>query len=91
MEENTLRAIEAPLRRLFASKDDDDDDDNSDDLLPSTPPLLHQIVEIKFVAPCHRHQSEESESSYRTITLSLSVDPRPGCGGIAWPAGEVGQ
>jgi hypothetical protein len=90
MDEDTLRAIEAPLRRLFASKhdDDDNDDDNSDD---PAPPLLHKIVQINFVAPCHRHQAEESQSSYRTITLSLSVDPKPGCGGIAWPAGEVGQ
>ena len=89
MEEDTLRAIEGPLRRLFASKDDDDD--NSDDLLPPAPPLLHQTIQIKFETPCHRHPSEESEPSYRAITISLSVDPRPGCGGIAWPAGEVGQ
>ena len=90
MEEDTLRAIEAPLRRLFASKDDDDDD-NSDDLQPPAPPLPHQIVQFNFVAPCHPQLSEELESSYRTITLSLSVNPKPGCGGIAWPAGEVGQ
>jgi hypothetical protein len=86
MEEDTLDAIEAPLRRLFASEGEDDD--SSDDLLPPAPPLLHQIVQIQFVAP---HKSEELETSYRTITISLSVDPRPGCGGIAWPAGKVGQ
>jgi hypothetical protein len=41
---------------------------------------------MNFVAPLQHSSPEE----YRTITLFLSVDPGPGCGGIAWPAGEVG-
>jgi hypothetical protein len=89
MEDETLDAIEIPLRRLFASKDTDYDN-NSDDLLLPTPPVLCQIVQIKFIVPHHQHCFKESESPYQTISLSLSVDPGPGCGGIAWPAGEVG-
>jgi hypothetical protein len=82
MEEENLDDI-APLRHLFSS------DDSDDLLLPAPPPPRtdDQIVQINFLAPLN-HQPEES---YRTITLSLSVDPSPGCGGIAWPAGEVGS
>jgi hypothetical protein len=48
------------------------------ELLPSQPPSLGgQIIQINIEAP------------HRTITLSLAVDASPGCGGIAWPAGEV--
>ncbi len=73
----------APLWHLFSS------DDSDDLLLPAPPPPRtdDQIVQVNFLAPLN-HQPEES---YRTISLSLSVDPRPGCGGIAWPAGEVGS
>jgi hypothetical protein len=89
MEEDTLDAVAVPLRRLFAPEEDGFDY-NPDDLLLPAPHPLHQIVQIEFVAPLHQHCPKESESSYRTIALSLFVDPRPGCGGIAWPAGEVG-
>jgi hypothetical protein len=89
MEDETLDEIEVPLRRLFASKDADYNN-NSDDLLLPTPPVPYQIVQIKFIVPHHQHRFKESESHYQTINLSLSVDPGPGCGGIAWPAGEVG-
>jgi hypothetical protein len=82
MEEENLDDI-APLWHLFPS------DDSDDLLLPAPPPPRtdDHIVQINFLAPLN-HQPEES---YRTITLSLSVDPSPGCGGIAWPAGEVGS
>ena len=75
---NTLEDIELPLRHFFsvASESDNQDDDS---LLPvPAPSIRDQTIQINFETPLHR-----------TITLSLSVDAGPGCGGIAWPAGEV--
>jgi len=79
MEGDTLDAVDS-LRHLFSP-------DDSDDLQPPAPSLClgGQIVKFNFAVPLH-----QAEESYRTITTSLSVDPSPGCGGIAWPAGEVG-
>lgn len=78
MEENTLDAVDS-LHHLFSPND-------SDVLQPPAPSLClgDQIVKINFACPI-----QQAEESYRTITLSLLVDPSPGCGGIAWPAGEV--
>ena len=80
MQEDTLDAVDS-LQHLFSPND-------SDDLQPPAPSLClgDQVVKIKFAAPI-----QQAEESYRTITLSLLVDPSPGCGGIAWPAGEVGS
>ena len=75
-DEKTLEDIDPPLRHFFLASDDLD---GSDLLLPAPAPSIRdRIVQINFEAPLHR-----------TIALSLSVDPGPGCGGIAWPAGEV--
>lgn len=71
-----------PLPLFFFSSDDPD----------LAPPLSlpDQIIQINFEAPLHHHHAEEEEGeSFRAITLSLSLDAGPGCGGIAWPAGEV--
>ena len=79
MSENTLEDVELPLRHFFFASESDNQDD-SDILLPAPAPSIprDQTIQIKFESPLHR-----------TIALSLSVDARPGCGGIAWPAGEV--
>jgi len=75
-DEKTLEDIDLPLRHFFLASDDLD---GSDLLLPAPAPSIRdRIVQINFEVPLHR-----------TIALSLSVDPGPGCGGIAWPAGEV--
>ena len=84
MNENTLEDVEAPLRHFFSASDRvlDDDGDYSDNvmLLPTPAPSIRdQTIQINFETP----------SPHRTIALSLSVDASPGCGGIAWPAGEV--
>ena len=66
-----------PLQHL-ASTDDTD-------ILPAQPPSLRdQIIQITISLPLLN-----TDESQRTITLSLAVDASPGCGGIAWPAGEV--
>jgi hypothetical protein len=67
-----------PLQNLFAAQDDD--------LLPAPPssPLRDQIIQLNFEAP-----PDHPDESGRMIALCLSVDASPGCGGIAWPAGEV--
>jgi hypothetical protein len=78
MNENTLEDVEVPLRHFFFTSDSDNQDD-SDILLPTPAPSIRdQTLQINFESPLHR-----------TIALSLSVDASPGCGGIAWPAGEV--
>ena len=75
-DEKTLEDIDCPLRHFFLASDDHE---GSDLLLPAPAPSIRdQIIQIDFEFPLHR-----------TIALSLSVDPGPGCGGIAWPAGEV--
>ena len=78
MNENTLEDVEVPLRHFFSASESDDQDD-SDILLPvPAPSIRDQTIQINFESPPHR-----------TIALTLSVDASPGCGGIAWPAGEV--
>ena len=52
-------------------------DHDTDDLLPlvpAQPPSVH---------------NETLHLSFQDITVTLKVDAGPGCGGIAWPAGEV--
>jgi hypothetical protein len=80
MEEASLDAVDF-LQHLFSP----DDSDELQSPAPS-PCSGDQIVTINFASPI-----QQAEESYRTITLSLFVDPSPGCGGIAWPAGEVGS
>jgi protein N-lysine methyltransferase METTL21A len=75
-EEELLDAID-PLRHLCSA-------DDPELLPPQTPSICDQIIQVNIRAP-----SVHPEETHRTITLSLAVDSRPGCGGIAWPAGEV--
>ena len=52
----------------------DQDTDDLFPLVPAQPPSVHnQTVHLSF----------------QDITVTLTVDAGPGCGGIAWPAGEV--
>jgi hypothetical protein len=79
MSENTLEDVEVPLRHFFSPSESDNNQDNSDILPPAPAPSTRdQNIQINFGTPHHR-----------TIALSLSVDAGPGCGGIAWPAGQV--
>ncbi len=80
MDQKTLEYVEVPLRHFFSAPVPDNRDDDAGVLLLPTPApsIRDQIIQIKFETPPHR-----------TIVLSLAVDAGPGCGGIAWPAGEV--
>ncbi|KAH8106076.1 putative methyltransferase-domain-containing protein [Cristinia sonorae] len=53
---------------------------NDDELVPVQPPSIHnQEIRLSFTAP---HLPDP-------LVVRLTVDASPGCGGIAWPAGEV--
>ena len=77
---NTLEDVddvEFSLGHFFHAASDNHDD--ADMLLPAPAPSIRdEIVRIDFETQTHQ-----------TIALSLSVDAGPGCGGIAWKAGEV--
>lgn len=46
------------------------------DVIPAQPPsVAKEVIEMSF--PPLKYP------------IKLSVDPSPGCGGVAWPAGEV--
>ncbi|KAI9430929.1 putative methyltransferase-domain-containing protein [Lactarius indigo] len=65
-----------PLQHLASSDDLD--------LLPAQPPSLRdQIIQINI------RLLPDTDESQQSISLPLAVDASPGCGGIAWPAGEV--
>jgi len=73
-----------PLRHLMNLVDDESDSDS-----PSHP----QMRQILPDQP-HSIQNETLDLTFfnqqqASITISLTVDASPGCGGIAWPAGEV--
>lgn len=63
-----------PLRHLR--------NDNKTDIVPVQPPSIHnQTVQLQF--------PPSGEGASDPISIALAVDAAPGCGGIAWPAGEV--
>lgn len=58
-----------------------------DDIVPVQPPsILNQTLELTFPPP----DSHDVHLS-KPLHIQLCVDASPGCGGIAWPAGEVGD
>lgn len=67
-----------PLRHLR--------NDDERDILPVQPPSVHnQTLELTFPTP-----GSVSADDAHKVSIRLLVDASPGCGGIAWPAGEVG-
>ena len=76
-----------PLRHLRDDPDlDSDDYTNLDSIVPSQPPsILDQTIELTFPYPTNT----ESHDRHANVAIRLAVDASPGCGGIAWPAGEV--
>ena len=72
--EEQLDALD-PLRHLRQ--------DDELDLVPAQPPSVHnQNLELLFPS--------SAPDVTDPISIRLLVDASPGCGGIAWPAGEVG-
>ncbi|EJD01274.1 uncharacterized protein FOMMEDRAFT_110963 [Fomitiporia mediterranea MF3/22] len=83
-------------------KESDNESDNDafsqlrilDRLAPSAPPgLINHITQLEF--PSNRTLcrddsfADKSQQLRDVLRVSLRVDASPGCGGIAWPAGEV--
>ncbi|KAI9063383.1 hypothetical protein FKP32DRAFT_1592443 [Trametes sanguinea] len=67
-----------PLRHL---REDASDEESPNALVPHQPPSIrNQTIELAFPA---------FPDIPGPIAIKLSVDASPGCGGIAWPAGEV--
>ncbi|KAG1715978.1 hypothetical protein ID866_1202 [Astraeus odoratus] len=76
--DEALDAID-PLRHL-RNQDDLDDHDAQQDIVPTQPrSIQNETIQLSFPI------SSDKES----IQITLKVDASPGCGGIAWPAGEV--
>lgn len=73
-----------PLRHL---RDDPDlDSGDSATIVPAQPPsILDQTIELTFPSPTN----EVLHEGHANVAIRLAVDASPGCGGIAWPAGEV--
>ncbi|KAM5532408.1 hypothetical protein V8D89_013902 [Ganoderma adspersum] len=74
-----------PLRHL--REDTDSDEDISVRIVPVQPPSIrNHCIELSFP----RASATQNDTDVPApITINLSVDASPGCGGIAWPAGEV--
>lgn len=52
---------------------------NAEDIIPLQPSsAIQQIRELSF-----------GHNTCPVVSISLAVDASPGCGGIAWPAGQV--
>ncbi|KAI0751302.1 putative methyltransferase-domain-containing protein [Daedaleopsis nitida] len=78
-----------PLRHL---RDDGSDGDASAHIVPAQPPSIRdQTIELSFHASADTNvdTSGTTVSAPVSVTIKLAVDASPGCGGIAWPAGEV--
>lgn len=68
-----------PLRHLRHSAKP-----GSDDILPSQlPSVIGEIIQIPIYA------RRDGLNSSDLINVQLALDASPGCGGVAWPAGEV--
>ncbi|KZT74572.1 hypothetical protein DAEQUDRAFT_761413 [Daedalea quercina L-15889] len=73
-----------PLRHL--RQDSELGEDHADRLIPTQPPsILGQTIELTFPRTIHTG----GHDLFDEITIELAVDASPGCGGVAWPAGEV--
>ncbi|KAI0069136.1 S-adenosyl-L-methionine-dependent methyltransferase [Artomyces pyxidatus] len=65
-----------PLSHLRTADDDDSDDDDA--IIPAQPP---SVIDQRIVLTVPAVDAP--------IAIQLAVDATPGCGGVAWPAGEV--
>ncbi|KAI0366381.1 hypothetical protein BV20DRAFT_1055672 [Pilatotrama ljubarskyi] len=70
-----------PLRHLRQDADGSDAE-GAGTIVPAQPPSVrNQTIELAFPA--------SPDVGTGTVAIKLAVDASPGCGGIAWPAGEV--
>lgn len=82
LDEQERLDAEDPLRHLRIAHTDQSDSV----LIPVQPPTVHkQTVTLSYLT----HLDRPDDLSLHTLDIALTVDASPGCGGIAWPAGEV--
>jgi hypothetical protein len=62
-----------------------------EEILDAIDPLRHFRVDDEALLPAQPQSTERQIQpiSFGSVNLNLLVDAGPGCGGIAWPAGEV--
>ena len=60
-------------------------------LIPSQPPSVHnQIITLSYpVSDTDTDSDTDAQNLHPPLFVRLEVDAGPGCGGVAWPAGEV--
>lgn len=59
---------------------------SADDILPSQlPSVIGEIVQISI------YSRRDGLDSSKLVNIQLALDASPGCGGVAWPAGEVSR
>ena len=74
-----------PLRHLMQQSQDIDSIDESSKTLSVLPQQTRSVQD-----EIHRFSFiNDRDTSQPTIAITLSVDASPGCGGVAWPAGQV--
>lgn len=67
-----------PLRHF--REDAGSDEDSAGTIVPVQPPSVrNQTIQLEFT----------TTPDVGRVAIKLAVDASPGCGGIAWPAGEV--
>lgn len=78
-------ALEEDLDALDPLRHFRNDDEQA--IVPVQPPsVLNQTIQFCF-PPLGHHNNQ----AVKPVVIQLAIDPSPGCGGIAWPAGEVGR
>ncbi|KAH7916700.1 putative methyltransferase-domain-containing protein [Hygrophoropsis aurantiaca] len=72
-----------PLRHFRTGKDGFDMHIEETDIIPHQPRSVQdEVLRLSF-------PQSPALASAQQVSISLRVDASPGCGGIAWPAGEV--
>ena len=91
-EEEKLDALD-PLRHLRAAAYDNED---VSDIVPAQrPSILNQTIKLAFSTistsadRIDNNDVPEEKGLEDRVVIKLVVDASPGCGGVAWPAGEV--
>ncbi|KAJ3484442.1 hypothetical protein NLI96_g5642 [Meripilus lineatus] len=80
---NTDLALEEKLNELDPLRHLRNDEQlDSEAILPAqAPSVQNQTIELTF--------NSSASGAHDPLTIKLAIDASPGCGGVAWPAGEV--
>ncbi|KII95938.1 hypothetical protein PLICRDRAFT_170534 [Plicaturopsis crispa FD-325 SS-3] len=76
-----------PLAHFMSS---DHDSDGGQPIVPTQlPTVLHSTLLLSFPRPVSKTIVDEKDEDAPAVSIRLAVDASPGCGGVAWPAGQV--